>query len=446
MSFTVGNRFVVGINNGWFAGQYDHDLGYNQFSGLRLYKTPIPDPLLPDPNPQKPYISNNQSYLSNFFQTVQTPQKNLQVVRVWAFERFEALQFDNNGLIIGLDPEFLANLRNVLDTANANQIQVYLCLFDFWPIYDPVSQALANAGKTQDYLNLQNKWKQITGSLFKDSAALGKFITNALAILVNQIGMHPALFAIDLINEPECLMQKDSIVFNDIQNFITTCSGAIRSINSSVKISCGFQNPDTIKKNVNSLAPLLDFFDFHMYNEDGSLAPYYQSDFAGKPCIIGECGYPVGNIPYDQTKEVPVAQNFLNNSNVQGYAGCLPWIVDYTNKDIILQKTKDFADTRPTIQPAQTKKGCFIATAAMGSEIHPHVQFLRVYRDSVLLKSSHKKQFEKVLEFYYKFSPSIADAMNNDRHLKRTIKYLIVYPTVVLLKILVRLLGNELKD
>ena len=34
MSFTVGNRFVVGINNGWFAGQYDHDLGYNQFSGL----------------------------------------------------------------------------------------------------------------------------------------------------------------------------------------------------------------------------------------------------------------------------------------------------------------------------------------------------------------------------------------------------------------------------
>ena len=131
----------------------------------------------------------------------------------------------------------------------------------------------------------------------------------------------------------------------------------------------------------------------------------------------------------------------------------------------MLQTVLNFANTGPTIQDTgtvnttntgtnsntgttngTTKKGCFIATAALDSEIHPHVQFLREYRDKVLLKSSHKKQFEKILDWYYSCSPPVAEAMNRDKNLKRVIKYMIVYPIVLSLKILVKLLGNELKD
>lgn len=50
--------------------------------------------------------------------------------------------------------------------------------------------------------------------------------------------------------------------------------------------------------------------------------------------------------------------------------------------------------------------GCFIATAAYGSYLDPHVMVLRHFRDDVLLKSEVGTAFVK---FYYKHSPPIAD-------------------------------------
>ena len=50
--------------------------------------------------------------------------------------------------------------------------------------------------------------------------------------------------------------------------------------------------------------------------------------------------------------------------------------------------------------------GCFIATAAYGSYLDPHVMALRHFRDDVLFKSELGTAFVK---FYYKHSPPIAD-------------------------------------
>jgi hypothetical protein len=50
--------------------------------------------------------------------------------------------------------------------------------------------------------------------------------------------------------------------------------------------------------------------------------------------------------------------------------------------------------------------GCFIATAAFGSYLDPHVMVLRHFRDNVLLQSELGTAFVK---FYYKHSPPIAD-------------------------------------
>lgn len=54
--------------------------------------------------------------------------------------------------------------------------------------------------------------------------------------------------------------------------------------------------------------------------------------------------------------------------------------------------------------------GCLIATATYGSELAPQVQQLRELRDSTLLKTESGKSFMTSFnEFYYSFSPAIAD-------------------------------------
>lgn len=52
------------------------------------------------------------------------------------------------------------------------------------------------------------------------------------------------------------------------------------------------------------------------------------------------------------------------------------------------------------------KSGCFIATAAFGSYLDPHVMILRQFRDDVLLQSVPGTAFVKL---YYTYSPPIAD-------------------------------------
>lgn len=70
--------------------------------------------------------------------------------------------------------------------------------------------------------------------------------------------------------------------------------------------------------------------------------------------------------------------------------------------------------------------GCFIATAAYGSLIEPHVKILRNFRDKVLLTNLLGKGFVKA---YYTYSPPIADFISKHDHLK-TIVRLSLLPVV----------------
>lgn len=456
MPLSAGNRFIVGVNKGWFGGNYDNDLGFNQFSIGRLYRPNMPDPSLPDPNPSAPYISSHPEELTNFFKRVEITLEqnesgstsNTQIVRVWAFERFEGLKFDNDGNVIGIDSELLINLGKVFDAAKVHHISIYLCLFDTWSIYQNAPSQLVTAGKEQSYFQLQQTWKRIMKKILEEKAAREQFFRNALLPLLNSISGYTNFFAIDVMNEPEGLTTKDpTINFANIKNYIKSCASYIHSHSNGINVSCGFQtdataknNADDLAQNLNDPTQNLDFFDFHKYNKDGNLGTYSSATFAGKPCIVGECGYPVGEIN-DLSKVLLVTKNFFENSHSKGYAGCIAWIEDYENKNDIIQTIKDFIKTNPLIMQ-ETKSGCFIATAAMGSELHPHVQFLRDYRDSTIMKSSYRTQFLKILDFYYSFSPPIAEAMEKNRLVKFMIKYTAVYPAIVVLKILTKIVGK----
>ena len=70
--------------------------------------------------------------------------------------------------------------------------------------------------------------------------------------------------------------------------------------------------------------------------------------------------------------------------------------------------------------------GCFIATAAYGSYMEPHVMILRKFRDRFLLENSIGKAF---VNFYYKYSPPIADYIAKHDSMRTAVR-LSLFPVV----------------
>ena len=80
--------------------------------------------------------------------------------------------------------------------------------------------------------------------------------------------------------------------------------------------------------------------------------------------------------------------------------------------------------------------GCLIATATFDSELAPQVQQLREIRDTKLLKTEFGSQFMIYFnEFYYSFSPTIADLQREEPVFKEFVK-LIITPMLVSLSLL----------
>jgi len=67
--------------------------------------------------------------------------------------------------------------------------------------------------------------------------------------------------------------------------------------------------------------------------------------------------------------------------------------------------------------------GCLIATAAFGSELSPQVQFLREIRDNTVLQTESGSAFMAGFnQFYYSFSPAIADYERENPAFKEVVK------------------------
>jgi len=110
--------------------------------------------------------------------------------------------------------------------------------------------------------------------------------------------------------------------------------------------------------------------------------------------------------------------------------------LDYPGEDV--SGYIAFSQQRLDAHEAIEKRGggCLIATATYGSELSPQVQQLRELRDNSLLQTEYGTSFmESFNDFYYSFSPIIADYERENPVFKEMVKIAIT-PMISSLSIL----------
>ena len=102
-------------------------------------------------------------------------------------------------------------------------------------------------------------------------------------------------------------------------------------------------------------------------------------------------------------------------------------LLDFSSVGMKVQEKIDL-DSLSFEEPQQQAQqpqggGCLIATAAFGSEMAPQVQFLRELRDNTVLQTESGTSFMAGFnQFYYSFSPAIADYERENPVFKEVVK------------------------
>jgi len=92
-------------------------------------------------------------------------------------------------------------------------------------------------------------------------------------------------------------------------------------------------------------------------------------------------------------------------------------------------------ETRSVTFTVTGLRPCIIATATFGSEVSSAVQFLRSFRDSLVLSTAAGSAFMDVFNaWYYSFSPSVAGLIAGNDPLRATVR-VILYPLLGILGI-----------
>ena len=98
--------------------------------------------------------------------------------------------------------------------------------------------------------------------------------------------------------------------------------------------------------------------------------------------------------------------------------------IDFTESPVLRQVISEVRE-KPEPAPAPPARigGCLIATASYGSELSPQVQLLREIRDNTVLQTQSGTSFMGGFnQFYYSFSPTIADYERENPVFKEAVK------------------------
>jgi hypothetical protein len=294
----VGGKLqrVHGINLAWYNGAYGHDFGLS--------------PLHPQWG-----IAFSEQGLDECFVDMQ--QMNLNVCRIWVFEDLEGLQFDSSGYVKGIHPSLIANFNTAAKLAEKRDLHLYLAL---------------SAGFRKSIR--EGGFRDIIA----DPVARRCYLENAVMPFVENFKNNPTVFAIDVMNEPEGEIKgpqgnrsEDGYSGDIMREFIKSSVAAVKQADTSRLVSCGsgWHGPENIKAGFyRSLG--LDFYDFHQYNNEGSL-PAISSLNVDRPVLVGECNQDNDLPVIDDALQTKAIRGFLENAKREKYAGVVVWYYDHRN-------------------------------------------------------------------------------------------------------------------
>jgi hypothetical protein len=131
---------------------------------------------------------------------------------------------------------------------------------------------------------------------------------------------------------------------------------------------------------------------------------------------------------WDGSEWVQCSDSGVNTAGIYRYSGYM-WAKIRNNT------TPSLADLQGTefggyAHPSETPRGCFIATAAYGTDTAQELDILREFRDEVLLPNSLGAEF---VSLYYKTSPPIANFISQHEVLRTAVRVGFVDPIVAIL-------------
>ena len=113
---------------------------------------------------------------------------------------------------------------------------------------------------------------------------------------------------------------------------------------------------------------------------------------------------------------------FAYSNTIENYDNEVSKFQESLNSFKILSQEKTIIKSS-TEESSEEGGGCLIATAAYGSELAPQVQMLREIRDNQLMNTESGTTFMSGFnEFYYLFSPIIADYERENPYFKEAVK------------------------
>jgi hypothetical protein len=235
------------------------------------------------------------------------------VVRTWVFafdddQASNGLLFDKQGYVTGIDPMFLTNLEVCLNIAQKHKVSLYFC------VCIPVS---VTKSKQRDIFTIEK--------------ARNAYFRNGIGPFVRWLKDKPAVFAIDLANEPEWGPERGQhwqpysmpVVRAFIEHGITT----VKRADPKRLVSFGGGGlPVGDPKCYEWMQGLnIDFLDLHVYDDQGDL-PEITALNPGIPVLLGEFGDEnAGDRSRNDVVLNRSVTNFLNNASRKGYAGTFFW-------------------------------------------------------------------------------------------------------------------------